>query len=425
MYVNPQNSTGSGACDVIPVKPSAPSVPAAPSAPSAIECSLLLFLCFACSCGLLLFSFVVCLLRGEWHLGACLNCIFAAAVYARYTQTHCAWAAPLEWHLGACLNCIFAAAVHARYTQKHCAKNQTVPDHATRRNVFPFLLTVPDHVMRRNVFPFLRYKDYSRINCADRHLQKLCKTLLRQDLMPPLCVPEDCRTLQEEAVQQVHEDPRLTTIVVGEGVHKLEHWWCPFPLSAMSIYLAIPSFMRIVGDPAVPKENIVVVGGIWFQEGIEGWCHLQNMTLRQARMSGVLGHSSFTMHQVIVEQCSCGVLMSGTGIVGECRNVTVRQCDGWMDRLCDILSAEYELSAQHIFDAHTPWLNFYYKVISKPQWFLFDEHTPWLNYFYYFAKLGEGWNQDENVLPSNEAYMDIDPNEFLMPDWWYFSETDY
>ena len=67
--------------------------------------------------------------------------------------------------------------------------------------------------------------------------------------------------------------------------------------------------------------------GIKFVKGIHGNCHLQHMTLRQAKMCGVDGYSSFTMEDVLVEQCSgSGVVAFGTGVVGRCTNVEVRQC---------------------------------------------------------------------------------------------------
>jgi hypothetical protein len=87
--------------------------------------------------------------------------------------------------------------------------------------------------------------------------------------------------------------------------------------------------MNIVGDPKVPKSEIVVVGGIKFEYGIPGNCHLQHLTLRQAKECGVNGLSSFTMENVLVEQCGfSGVVAYGTGVVGRCTNVEVRQC-GW------------------------------------------------------------------------------------------------
>ena len=44
-------------------------------------------------------------------------------------------------------------------------------------------------------------------------------------------------------------------------------------------------------------------------------------------MFGVTGYSSFTMEDVLVEQCGWnGVWAGGAGIVGRCANVEVRQC---------------------------------------------------------------------------------------------------
>ena len=128
-------------------------------------------------------------------------------------------------------------------------------------------------------------------------------------------VPEDCATLKE-AVKRVHGDDGLTTIVVGKGEHQID-----------DEYLEIVSAMNIVGDPGVAKEEIVVVGGIWFKKGIQGNCHLQDLTLRQAKYSGVEGQSSFTMEDVLLKQCGhSGVCAYGTGVVGRCTNMEVRQC---------------------------------------------------------------------------------------------------
>jgi hypothetical protein len=128
-------------------------------------------------------------------------------------------------------------------------------------------------------------------------------------------VPVDCQTLKE-AVEKVQKDLRLTTVVVRKGEHQID-----------DDNLMISSAMNIVGDPKVAKEEIVVVGGIWFTEGIQGNCHLQHLTLRHAKECGVWGFSSFTMEDVLVEQCEeNGVFVWGTGVVGRCTNVEVRQC---------------------------------------------------------------------------------------------------
>jgi len=142
----------------------------------------------------------------------------------------------------------------------------------------------------------------------------------------PLYVPEDCKTLKE-AVTRVEQDPRITTIVLGKGEHVVEVFK---QYGDDCNTLKIPSAMNIVGDPEVAKEEIVVVGGIQFGFGIPGNCHLQHLTLRQAKKNGVYGQSSFTMEDVVVEKCGYhGVLASAggvTGSVGRCTNVEVRQC---------------------------------------------------------------------------------------------------
>ena len=145
-------------------------------------------------------------------------------------------------------------------------------------------------------------------------------------------VPEDCKTLNE-AVDQVHEDRRrrdtnvdnrLTTIVVGAGEHVMAKY--KYGEGSEMNDLEIPSAMRIVGDPGVPKEDIVVMGGIKFMEGI-GMCHLEHLTVRQAKSDGVFGKSSFTMEDVLVEQCGAnGVFASGRGVVAQCTNVEVKEC---------------------------------------------------------------------------------------------------
>ena len=147
-------------------------------------------------------------------------------------------------------------------------------------------------------------------------------------------VPEDHKSLNE-AVMWIEQyntfltkiksnKMRMTTIVLGKGEHVVEVSKNRYTESNT---LKIPSAMNIVGDPNVPKENIVVVGGIEFKRGIQGNCHLQHLTLRQAKHSGVQGFSSFTMEDVFVEQCRLsGVVAYGTGVVGRCTDVEVCQC---------------------------------------------------------------------------------------------------
>jgi hypothetical protein len=113
--------------------------------------------------------------------------------------------------------------------------------------------------------------------------------------------------------------------VVGKGEHVVAVYKDEYGVDSNT--LEISSAMNIVGDPGVLKSEIVVVGGILFKKGIQLNCHLQHMMIRHPNGSGVWGVSSFTMEDVIVEQCkSWGVGASGRFVVGRCTNVEVRQC---------------------------------------------------------------------------------------------------
>jgi hypothetical protein len=123
-------------------------------------------------------------------------------------------------------------------------------------------------------------------------------------------VPEDCLTLQQ-AVDWVHKHRAYTTIVVGKGIHVINRG-----------ELVIPSAMNIMGDPRVPKSEIVVVGGICFEEGIQG--HLEHLIISHARYCGVVGRS-FTMDDVVVQSCKLNGVVCMGGIV-KCNNVLVQEC---------------------------------------------------------------------------------------------------
>ena len=96
-------------------------------------------------------------------------------------------------------------------------------------------------------------------------------------------------------------------------------------------YLVVRSAMKIIGDPDVSNSEIIILGGFMIMPKIPGNVHLQNMTLRHLSENGagVNGNSPFTMKDVIAEQCGgFGVSTDGTGVVGTCTNIEVRQC-GW------------------------------------------------------------------------------------------------
>jgi hypothetical protein len=193
--------------------------------------------------------------------------------------------------------------------------SDTTPNNSSngRRDV---LRTLPTF-MQRQILAFFGYQDYTLTGRTCHYLHaRWTEAMTAHRMTGTLFVPTDNGKTLKEAVDRVTKDERLTTIVLGTGQHHIN-----------GESLEIASAMNIVGDPGVPKEEVGVVGGITFKEGIQGNCHLQHLTLRQAKGCGVLGGSSFTMDDVLVEQCGDdGVVAAGTGVVGRCTNVEVRQC---------------------------------------------------------------------------------------------------
>ena len=80
-------------------------------------------------------------------------------------------------------------------------------------------------------------------------------------------------------------DRSLTTIVLGKGEHVVKEY--KNDLGEFQNYLKIRSSMNIVGKPNVSKEEIVVVSGIDIGSGIQGNVHVQHLTVRRAKRSGV------------------------------------------------------------------------------------------------------------------------------------------
>jgi Leu/Phe-tRNA-protein transferase len=185
-----------------------------------------------------------------------------------------------------------------------------------RRDV---LQTLPTF-MKKQILAFFGYKDYMLTARTCQYLKKLWTEAVQKKRLP-LFVPVDCNTLKA-AVKRVHEEDHLITIVLGKGEHIVAVY--KDEMGDDMNGLEIPSAMNIMGDP---KEKVVVTGGFWFKKGIQGNCHLQHLTVRQAKYHGVFGQSSFTMDDVIVEQCDWrGVYATGTGVVGRCTNVEVQHC---------------------------------------------------------------------------------------------------
>jgi hypothetical protein len=80
------------------------------------------------------------------------------------------------------------------------------------------LLKLPTHLWR-HVLTFYGYKDHTLAGRSCQYLHALWTEAVEQGKLP-LFVPVDCSTLQK-AVGRVHENDRLTTIVVGNGEHQI------------------------------------------------------------------------------------------------------------------------------------------------------------------------------------------------------------
>ena len=62
-------------------------------------------------------------------------------------------------------------------------------------------------------------------------------------------------------------------------------------------------------------------------EDINGTVHVEHLTIRGSKYSGVFGESSFTLNDLIIEQCGyCGVFADGSSTIGRCCNVVSRKC---------------------------------------------------------------------------------------------------
>jgi hypothetical protein len=184
-------------------------------------------------------------------------------------------------------------------------------------------------------------------------------------------VPMGCLTLHQ-AVRKVEEsEGRLTTIVVGEGTHMIkekevdsddEDEFYENGSGGLSLFeirmgqttLSIDSSMNIIGEANVDKSKIVVEGKFRIGRNVEGNVHLEHMTVHASgNLGGVVGNSSFTLKDLIIEKCanrydelhyqcfgssgsfecygtsnydSTGLWAKGSSTVARCHNVIVRNC---------------------------------------------------------------------------------------------------
>ena len=161
----------------------------------------------------------------------------------------------------------------------------------------------------------LAIEKVARKAAVDKAVKTPSETAAQHERLCSVCVPQDFKTLNE-AVAEVEKEDHLTTIIVGKG-----DYWGDAPR-----YLKISSAMNLVGAPGVPKEEIVINDSIAIQKNIQGNVHVQHLKVRGGDGYGVCGWSSFTMDDVLVDDCTTGVAAVGTAVVGRCTNVEVQRC---------------------------------------------------------------------------------------------------
>ena len=107
-----------------------------------------------------------------------------------------------------------------------------------------------------------------------------------------LHIPEDYRTLNEGYARIEQSKGAVTTIVLGPGDHVVEG----------GSYLSINKCpVNIVGSRDVlDKSKIVVVGG--FRITANG-VHVEHLTIRHKKWHGVVGKSSCTLTDLMIDQC--------------------------------------------------------------------------------------------------------------------------
>ena len=169
--------------------------------------------------------------------------------------------------------------------------------------------------LRLQIFHSLTYRNYLLVSpTCTMFKTDLALSLKNNLVLRCIHVPVDYRTLNEayERIQKI----ALTTIVLGQGEHSVD-----------GDYLNIKCPVNIVGSPDVlDKSTIIVQGGIFIQPNINGTVHVEHITIRGSKC-GVRGYSSFTMNDLIIEQCGeCGVVASGSSTIGRCCNVVISKC---------------------------------------------------------------------------------------------------
>ena len=191
------------------------------------------------------------------------------------------------------------------------------------------------------IFLCLTYEEYLIANCCCKNFQR------RQAEKSFLLVPRDYMTIlgaYGAYEQYKNKGKNLTTIVLGKGEHVIfdraeSEFNMEYDLrddeENIDDELWLHTPINIVGSPEEDKKEIVVKGSfrINIDDDSDGTniAHLKHLTIRGSKRNGVDGDSSFTLNDLIIEQCGwCGVVANGFNwpIKVTCCNVIVTGCQG-------------------------------------------------------------------------------------------------
>lgn len=124
-----------------------------------------------------------------------------------------------------------------------------------------------------------------------------------------------------EAIDKARQDRKIHIISVKEGRYMITK-------DAYGFNCLVLDFpIEIVGRGS--KTKTILLGGIRTEKNIHGDVILRNFTVRHLDDHGVYGESSFTLENVIIEQCGgAGVWAYGTMCKAICKDAIIRYC-GW------------------------------------------------------------------------------------------------